>query len=377
MGMRIGLAVRRADLAVEVASLAHGAGGSVYPMDPRHDDVLGTLAGIGQSETGDARLDPGAGPGIDLLLVDVEWLEDGSGATGPGMGALWPARPPGRQAGSAMPVLARAAVLCRTGEVARARAAADRLGCAHVVELPAGAGWLAEQVSAPAERAVLGVVGALGGVGASTVAVACALAAGPDCLLVDADPDSVGLDLALGIPEGHGVRWAQLPDSAAPLDAPSLREALPQVVGVHVVTGPGGDGPGWGQGGSPGQLAGVLGVGRAQFPRTVVDLGRGAHLARTTAPGDVVALVVPGTVPGVVAGRRVLDRLGGQRVVVLQRPSGWLPEDAVAQQLGVPGTLVVPHLRRLGELADCGDLLAGRTGRLLRGLGEQVWQWTR
>ena len=374
MGIRIGLAVRCADLAVEVASLAHRAGGSVHPMDP-HDDIAGRV-GLQRSGAGGVRPDPAADSGIDLLLVDVEWLEEGSGGLGPGMDALWPARSPGQQAGTAVPVLARAAVLCRTGEVARARVAADRLGFGHVVELPLGGVWLAEQMAGPAESPVLAVVGALGGVGTSTVAVACALAAGPDVLLVDADPDSVGLDLVLGIPEGHGVRWAQVPDSVAPLDPPSLRGALPQVLGIHVVTGPGADGSGWGQGGSPAQLAGVLGVGRAQFPHTVVDLGRGARLETTTAPGDVIAVVVPGTVPGVVAGRLVLDRLGDRRVVVLQRPSGWLPEDAVAEQLGVPGTLLVPHLRRLGELADCGDLLAGRTGRLLRGLGEQVWQWT-
>jgi hypothetical protein len=86
-----------------------------------------------------------------------------------------------------------------------------------------------------------------------------------------------------------------------------------------------------------------------------------------------VALVLPATLAGIVAGRRLLAGVAGQQVVVLLRPTGWLPADEVAEQLGGPVVLEVPRFRRAAELADCGDLLSGRTGRALRTLGEQVW----
>jgi hypothetical protein len=120
-------------------------------------------------------------------------------------------------------------------------------------------------------------------------------------------------------------------------------------------------------------VQGVVGVGRADFARTVVDAGRGRLAGGLLGPGDAVALVLPATLAGVVAGRRVLEDLPTQQVVVLLRPSGWLPADEVAEQLGVAVALEVPRLGRAPELADCGDLLSGRTGRALHRLGEQVW----
>ncbi len=351
--VRIGLVGQRAGLAVEVASLAARVGAVVVSLE-----AVSAASGT-----------PAAG-GIDLLLLDVDTAWDADA----------------RRAGSqGIPT----AVICRQGEVAAAQAAADRLGCEHVVELPLGAAWLERHLCVPAGSGLLGVVGAVGGVGATTVAIACALAAGPDSLLVDADPDSPGLDLALGIAEGRGVRWPEIPDSAAPLDAGSLRAALPRVAGVTVVTGPGAVAPDPGSrsgtstlsvpGGAAtaGQLAGVVGVGRAEFPRTVVDLGRGAGVARLIGPSDTAALVLPASLAGVVSGRRVLEHIDAERLVILVRPSGWLPTTDVAEQLGVDQALEIPHLRRLAEMADCGDLLAGRTGRALRELGERVWGWHR
>jgi DNA-binding transcriptional ArsR family regulator len=199
-----------------------------------------------------------------------------------------------------------------------------------------------------------------------------------ECLLVDADPDSPGLDLPLGIPEGSGVRWSQIPDTADPLDPGSLRAALPEVGQVAVVTG-----SGLGSDSVPcpdpvcahvpGRVQGVMGAGRAEFARTVVDAGRGSLARGLLGPGDAVALVLPATLAGVVAGRRVLAALPTQQVVVLLRPSDWLPASEMAEQLGVPVSLEVPRLGRAAELADCGDLLSGRTGRALRSLGAQVW----
>ena len=356
MAVRIGLVGRRADLAVEVTSLAARVGAVVVSLEA--------------SDAGSPAPGAGVPDSVDLRLLDVDTAE---GADVPWVGA------------HGVPT----AVICRADEVAAAQAAADRLGCEHVVELPLGAAWLEGHLAVPTGSGLLGVVGAVGGVGTTTVAIACAVAAGRGSLLVDADPDSPGLDLALGIAEGRGVRWPEIPDSAAPLDAGSLRAALPQVAGITVVTGPApethpsGTRPGTaglhvpGGGPTAGQLAGVLGVGRAEFPRTVVDLGRGAGTSRLVGPPDTAALVVPASLAGVVSGRRMLERLDVEHVVVMVRPSGWLPTTDVAEQLGIDRALEIPNLRRVAEMADCGDLLAGRTGRALRELGEQVWRWGR
>lgn len=368
MVVRIGLVGQRADLALEVASLASRAGAAVLAMDPA--EGRGAVTGPGSAEQ------------VDLILVDVAWAEAARPGAPEVAGARYqPAAPSWcasrgilvPPAGSRPPVV----VVCHVGETAWARDAAAALGGSHVVELPLGAPWLVSQLVPEPGAPVLAVVGAVGGVGASTVSIACAVGAGADCLLVDADPDSAGLDLPLGIPEGAGVRWPGIPDSPNPLDPGSLRAALPAVERVCVVTGGvrndrdvgalGADEPG------VGRLAGVLGVGRVEFGRTVVDAGRGALATGVLGPGDAVVLVLPATLAGVVAGRRVLDRFPDQQVVALLRPTGWLPADEVAEQLGVPVALEVPRLRQAAELADCGDLLSGRTGRALRSLGEQVW----
>ena len=202
-------------------------------------------------------------------------------------------------------------VICRAGEVDGAREAAVRLGSAHVVELPAGAPWLVSQLAPEPGAAVLGVVGAVGGVGTTTVAIACAVGAGSDCLLVDADPDSPGLDLPLGIPEGAGARWSQIPDTPDPLDPASLRSALPQVGAVSVVTGSGigsRTGHGWRSGGAPG--SGGWPASWASGARSSVarwSMPGAVPLRRACwVPADALALVLPATLAGVVAGRRVL-----------------------------------------------------------------------
>jgi secretion/DNA translocation related CpaE-like protein len=371
MVVQVGLVGQRADLAVEVVALASQAGASVVSLGvsevPRA--VLGELPEVH----------------VDLVLVDVAAFEgapfDGvsdllgglagaGGLGGPPLPGEHPAygvsesRRGARLGGSPL------VVLCRPGEGPLAREVAVALGGSHAVELPLAGPWLVAQLAPERGSAVLAVIGAVGGVGASTVAIACAVGAGADCLLVDADPDSPGLDLPLGIEEGAGARWSAIPDTSDPLDPGLLRSALPTVGGVSVVTG---TGLAWGVGSGSGQLSAVLGVGRVAFARTVVDAGRGWLPQGLLGPGDPVALVLPATLAGIVAGRRLLEGLAAEHVAVLVRPTEWLPTDEVAEQLGVPVALEVPRLRRAAELADCGDLLSGRTGRVLRSLGEQIW----
>ncbi len=344
MGVRIGFIGQRADLAVEVTALAGQAGASVVPMG--WSDGSGPHAPIVPV------------PEVEVVIVDgaaaAERLADRAPL------AAGPAGPPG-------------VVVCREGEVGQARRVADDLGFAHVVQLPRAARWLSERLMPSAHAPVLAVLGAVGGVGATTIAIACADTAGADCLLVDADPASPGLDLVLGIPDGLGGRWGQIPDTSAPLDAGTLRAALPQVRGVTVVTGPPA-GDSLPEGPDAARVRSVIDVGRAEFARTVIDAGRGPLSADLIHAGDAVALVLPATIAGIVGARRALAHLPTEQVVVVLRPTGWLPADQVSDQLGRPVDLEIRHLRRATELADCGDLLSGRTGAALRRVGERIWE---
>lgn len=112
-----------------------------------------------------------------------------------------------------------------------------------VLELPADAQpllrYLGSLVDVPRARTVA-VVGARGGVGASTLAAAVARAAaraGVCTALVELDAASGGLDLALGIPYEPGPRWADLRDEQAGFPAEALSAALPRWHAVGVLSG--------------------------------------------------------------------------------------------------------------------------------------------
>ncbi|MGB8022113.1 MAG: hypothetical protein WCF04_12855 [Candidatus Nanopelagicales bacterium] len=324
--MRVGLVAQRTALAIEVAAVAARAGAQVVPLEAAESSF------------------------VDVVLVDVRAVVAGG---------------PGGAGGRRAPVV----VVCSPGESALGEAAAVIVGAGHVVELPAGADWLVEQLSAQSGARTLWVLGALGGLGASSVAIGCALAAAPDCLLVDADPFAPGLDLPLGIPQGSGARWSAIPASDAPLDPGSIRSALPSVSGVSVLTGPLPE-PGW-----AGRLNSVLGVGRTAFAHQVVDSGRAVPLGAKVEPGDAYVLVVTGTLAGILAGRRALAALPGRDQLVLAvAPCSWLPVHEVADQLEGRSWVELPRLPRAAELADCGELDSGRTGRSLRRLGQRIWE---
>lgn len=327
----IGLVAHRPQVILHVAALAGSVGADVVPL---------VHAGDGP---GAAR--PGRGM---LTLVDVESAVGGS-----------PASP---AAAAATPGVV---IVHLAGESHAARHAADLLGAGHVIELPAGAQWLAARLRPDERASVLAVLGAVGGAGATTLAIACAAAVGADCLLVDADPLSAGVDLPLGIDDGSAGRWSAVPDTSEPLVAESLRAALPVVRGITVVTGGLPDPPG-------GRIRAVVGVGRRDFARTVVDCGRQVH-PDAVASGDAAVIVTPATLAGVVGCRRVLQDLPTDRVTLAIRPSGWLPSREVADELGIPRYLEVPRLARVAELAECGDVLAGGTGRRLRRIGHRIW----
>ncbi len=328
---RVGWVGNRAELALGVAALCAEVGCSVV-----------ALPGAGGG--GDGRAGPGSAVDVvlvDPLGVDSPWLE------------------PGREV----------IMVCSAGETGAAAKAASSLGLrgpSHLVELPRAGDWLARHLGASPGGPVVGVVGAVGGAGCTTVAAALA-GARPGCLLIDADPHSAGLDIPLGLDEGVGARWAAVPPAEGPLDGDLLRAALPAVGAVTVLTGH------LTEPDLRSRLPAAVGGARDAFPATVVDLGRG-QLTDVVAP-DWVVVVLPATLAGVLGARRVADAAPpATTVVAAVRPTPWLEVADVAEQLGIPVVTGIPRLARAAELADCGELLSGRAGRALRRLGTAVWE---
>jgi secretion/DNA translocation related CpaE-like protein len=103
-------------------------------------------------------------------------------------------------------------------------------------ELVAELSDAAEPVGADGPRgAVVGVMGGRGGAGASVFATALALAA-PRALLLDVDPWSGGLDLALGSERDPGLRWPDLTLGGGRIGYSALTAALPTRHGVAVLS---------------------------------------------------------------------------------------------------------------------------------------------
>lgn len=108
---------------------------------------------------------------------------------------------------------------------------------AQSVDLLKALGSLAVQERAPSTHGkVIAVLGAGGGVGASTLAAAICRSA-PEPTLIDAHRFSGGLDLILGIEEAPGARWGEIDLGDGTVAREDLRRALPTTSdGIAVLT---------------------------------------------------------------------------------------------------------------------------------------------
>ena len=219
---------------------------------------------------------------------------------------------------------------------------------ARVVVLPSGAASLTTalaQVTRPGRSGpVLAVVGAAGGVGASTLAAALALAGAADArrvMLVDADPMAGGIDLLLGAERTAGWRWPRLAQATGHLG--DLTGQLPSVAGVDVLSMARGIA---GVGVGADQLTAVLRSAGRSHDLVIVDVSRGpSPLAdAAVALADLIVVVARADVRGVAAGRetvRWLEPEGRLGVVVRLPQSRGVAAESVAQALQLPllGTL--------------------------------------
>ena len=92
---------------------------------------------------------------------------------------------------------------------------------------------------------VIGVIGASGGLGASTLAAALTRRVSVRqgaCVLVDLDLGGGGAEVTTAVEHREGVRWVDLRDVVGSVDAARLVDALPGVEGAGVLSA-GGRGP--------------------------------------------------------------------------------------------------------------------------------------
>jgi len=269
---------------------------------------------------------------------------------------------------------------------------AVRVGAEQVLIVPDADGELVERIAEAVEGGgrealTVCVVGGRGGGGASTLAAALALTAarrGLHCLLVDGDPLGGGIDLVLGGEDAVGLRWPELAGVRGRVHGRSLRDALPQVSELTVLSCDRGDVLSI----PADAMRAVLSAARRSSDLVVVDLPRRVDAAAEEAlsQASLTLLVVPAEVRAAAAAARVataLAALAADLRVVVRGPSpSGLSAALVASSLALPlaGHLAAepklaealergepPAHRGRGPLARfCGDLL----DELLPGVGE-------
>ena len=238
---------------------------------------------------------------------------------------------------------------------------AVRVGAEHVVFLPDAADWLADLLAGPPpdpDGHVLAVVGAAGGVGASTLAVAVGLvgAATRPTLLVDLDPWGGGLDVALGLEAVDGTRW----DAALSAPAPGGRRVVP-----HATLPRAGDlavlaCPRQRPAALPvDAVADLLDNAPSRFPFTVVDVPRtdAALVAAVCTRATLAAIVVPARVRGLAAALPIAELVAAHvddvRLVV--RAGLDLAADDIGRALALPVAATLTHDRALAHREARGE----------------------
>lgn len=214
---------------------------------------------------------------------------------------------------------------------------------------------------------VLGLLGASGGVGATTLAAACAVRAalaGVQVVLVDAAPWSGGIEVRTGTDADAGLRWPDLVGARGDLDGRRLIADLPGT-DLRCLSWDGTAPPAEPPGPHP-----VVRALRAATELVVVDLPRAG--ATGAVPWweacDDVLLVLDAGVSGLPAAAVTAPHVAPLTGAVVRRPGG-VGREAVARVTGVPvlaevgpdrsvdGALVVgnPVGKAPGALADAAD----------------------
>jgi secretion/DNA translocation related CpaE-like protein len=257
------------------------------------------------------------------------------------------------------------------------------VGAEHVALLPDAEPWLVNRLADTRDGTgrsgrVISVVGGRGGAGATTLAAAIATTSMRrrwPSIFIDADPLGGGADLVFGGENAAGLRWPDLASTQGRLAPLSLRQALPTVGELAVLS--------WDRGNffelCADAMASVVDAAARACELVVVDLPRRFDdvCDVVLSASDLVLMVVPAEVRAVAAAARVAARLAGAandiRLVVRGPAPGGLDPGDIASALGLPlaGALkaepdlaaalergVAPAGRGLGPLAAfCEQLL--------------------
>ncbi len=244
----------------------------------------------------------------------------------------------------------------------------------HVVVLPDAQDWLVERFCSSADGSVdraagIGVIGARGGAGASTLAASLGLSAaqrGLATVLIDADPLGGGIDLLLGCEGTAGMRWPQIARTRGRVSASALRTALPCADGLAVLS--------WDRSSETpvpaSMVRDMVAAARRGSDLAVVDLPRQADAAsaKLVCSLDLVLLVATPDVrtaasAGLLA-RHVHQHCGDVRLVVrVARGAATAPEAMAASlDLRLAGTVTTRQM--VARSVD--DGLGPLTGRRLQ-----------
>lgn len=329
---------------------------AVEITDPDLDaDVRAVLAALA--------MEPGTGP-ADVLVTDraAERVDrDGDRASG---------------AGGAVSDAAAGRVGTGGSRVVRVGSDRDPGDDDEVIRLPSGTGDLVGVLLAPVPTragAVVVVVGAVGGCGASTLAAAMAVRAAPShrTLLVETDPHGTGVDLLLGTEDHSGLRVEDVRADLGGPDPDALWGAAPEVLpGLRVLarsrSRPADADPAPAPDGGPGAVR----AHRAGGGLAVSDSGGSEDCGPVRDEADLVVVVTRADLQGAVAARRAVRRSPGAALVIRTGRGDPLHAADVAGSVGAQRWHVLPEIgsvRRAagaGELADA--LRRGRAGGMRR-----------
>lgn len=264
------------------------------------------------------------------------------------------------------------------------------LGAEDVVLLDESEPWLVDRLGqvgggVPDEGLVVGVLGACGGCGASTLAAGLAVATNEafgTSMVIDLKGLGGGYDLQFGATDWAGLSWHELADISGRISGDSLRAAVPSVDGVAVVGFARDDV--WCEVPERALRAIMLGA-RQAAGLTVVDLPAAPQAIRGTRP-LIDQVVVTGTadIRGALATRAVLRLLRELEVpssLAVRAPDRQcLPDDVYIDVIDAPDETSVWWLHeirgidrriRAGEpVVRPGDRFVGDCLALVEGLHE-------
>ena len=219
------------------------------------------------------------------------------------------------------------------------------------------------------DHRVMGVIGASGGLGVSTLAVALAVRAGPRVgatVAIDGAPDGGALDVTACLEHLPGLRWPDLAAAQGALDGAALLRALPSEATTRVLSG-----------GYPGLSDDVVGAAVAALARVcgvaVVDLGCSLWLANRCTELVVVVGTSSRHLADAMTLAEVVHELGRPAVLVVRTGRGDpVGPEEVAVHLDLPLVGTLRDDSRIAADADRGRTPGSRSSGVLSALADSL-----